>query len=168
MTRVLARPRPGGRLERATLEALAADPTLKYEPEVVLGSLARRLPQVLQAGPWAILHRVLIDPPRSVAALAEREGYSRRGLCEAFRRAALPSPARWVRLARLLPAVRALQVEHCTVAEAARRCGWTDPFTLSQSLARATGLRPSVARRLGLGPVLEGWLQRSIRRPART
>lgn len=131
-------------------------------PSDVLEFFVRRgMTGVLEPEVRPILVAILSRPPSSVKKLAKREACSRRALVRRLRRAGLPPPREWVRLAKILAAARRIRVEGCTIARTAREENWSDPFTLSRSFHQATGMWPSEIRtRVDPEEILDAWLER--------
>lgn len=98
----------------------------------------------------------------SVARGAKCCYLSRRALGRRLDKAGLPKPSRILAFARILNTARLLRRPGCTIAEAAYRTGWPDPFSFSNATVRLTGLRPSEARERGLVPLAERWLQAEL------
>lgn len=87
---------------------------------------------------------------------------SRRALGRWCERTGLPTPSHILAFGRVLRTVQLVRKCGLTIRRAAAATGWPDAFTLSNTMVRLTGLRPSQAKRHGLVYVAEAWLQREI------
>lgn len=108
-----------------------------------------------------ILRMIAALPPSllGVRGAACALSVSRRTLGRVMLEAGLPSPCKWVVLARALRAHRVL-LNGGTVAAAAVAAGYDGPFTLSNALHRTTGFRPTALRTIGWQQLLDAWIAR--------
>lgn len=96
----------------------------------------------------------------SIEQLARNLCQSRRTLGRFFRVRALPVPSHWLQFARLLHAAIHLQNTSATINRVAARFGYPDGFTMSNSMKRLVGYRPSFVREhLGWEWLLHAWLR---------
>ncbi len=98
-------------------------------------------------------------PDLDVARAAEQLEISRRTLSRRFRAALLPAPKQWLALARALHAHRVILRGGC-LKDAAITAGYADQFTMSNSIFRITGLRPSMMRAIGWRRFVDIWIER--------
>ncbi len=97
---------------------------------------------------------------RTVGALARSLYMSRRALGRRFRKEGLPVPSHVLHFSRVLRAAIRLQTTDRTLFEVACDFGYPDGFSLSNQMARLTGVRPSTARTcLGWEWIVEAWLR---------
>ncbi|MEM7413913.1 MAG: helix-turn-helix domain-containing protein [Gemmatimonadota bacterium] len=113
-----------------------------------LAELARasgaRLPVSLRS-----FGRRVMEFPRhytTLFPLADACGTSRGALKARFRRRGLPSPSTYLRWFRILAVAEVLSERHLTVADAARRCGFTSDGNLCRMMANVTDMTPSQIR----------------------
>lgn len=109
------------------------------------------------------VYRILELAPdiTSVTRLARRLYTSRRTLGRHFAAAGLPVPSHWLQFARILYVTAQLQNNHSAVLRIAARNGYPDGFTLSNSMKRLIGARPTEVRELlGWEWIVEEWLRR--------
>lgn len=98
---------------------------------------------------------------RSIEQLARSMCQSRRTLGRYFRNRGLPVPSHWLQFARLLHVAIQLQNTRTNISRVAARFGYTDGFTMSNSMKRLTGYRPSSVREsLGWEWLVESWIRR--------
>lgn len=83
----------------------------------------------------------------SVAALAQRAGWSDRQLTRRFNDEVGETPARWIDARRVDEARRLLETTELSVAEVARRCGYSGREVLHRSFSRRMGVSPDRYRR---------------------
>lgn len=98
----------------------------------------------------------------SVSRAATYFYVSRRWLGRCSQRAGLPTPSHVLTFGRVLRTVQLARRHGMTFRRAAAATGWPDPFSMSNTMHRLTGLRPSDTRRHGLIYVAEAWLQREL------
>ncbi len=97
----------------------------------------------------------------SIERLAGELCQSRRTLGRFFRERGLPVPSHWLQFARLLHASIHLQNTRANINRVAARFGYPDGFTMSNSMNRLIGYRPSFVRdHLGWEWIVEAWLRR--------
>lgn len=111
----------------------------------------------------ATVEAIFAAAPRitSIQRLAAAMCQSRRTLGRFFRRRDLPVPSHWLQFARVLHASIQLQNTRTNVNRVATRYGYADGFTLSNSMKRLTGYRPTFVRQhLGWEWILDVWLRR--------
>ncbi|MEQ1857488.1 MAG: helix-turn-helix domain-containing protein [Longimicrobiales bacterium] len=87
---------------------------------------------------------------------------SRRSLARLCMRSGLPTPSRILAFGRIVRATRILHSTGWSVFRVAEATGWVDPFGLSKTMHRLTGIRPTDARERGLLYLAEAWLQREV------
>lgn len=96
----------------------------------------------------------------SIDELALALCQSRRTLGRFFRARHLPVPSHWLQFGRLLHVTVQLQNTRTNISRVATRFGYPDGFTMSNSMKRLTGYRPSFVRQhLGWEWVLAAWLE---------
>jgi AraC-like DNA-binding protein len=89
---------------------------------------------------------------------------SRRTLGRFFADRDLPVPSHWLQFARVLHVAVQLQNTRTNIGRVASRFGYSDGFTMSNSMKRLTGYRPSFVRRhLGWEWLVEAWLRQERR-----
>lgn len=97
----------------------------------------------------------------SIESLAAAMCQSRRTLGRHFRDRGLPVPSHWLQFARILHVAIQIQNTNININRVASRFGYPDGFTMSNSMKRLTGYRPTFVRdRLGWEWIVEAWLQR--------
>jgi AraC-like DNA-binding protein len=97
----------------------------------------------------------------SIQKLATAMCQSRRTLGRFFHRRQLPVPSHWLQFARVLHVSIQLQNTRTNVNRVAARYGYADGFTLSNSMKRLTGYRPTFIRQhLGWEWIVDVWLRR--------
>lgn len=97
----------------------------------------------------------------SIEDLARRLCQSRRTLGRFFRNRGLPVPSHWLQFARVLHVAVHLQNTTVTINRVSARFGYPDGFTMSNSMKRLVGHRPSFVREhLGWEWLIEAWLRR--------
>ncbi|MFP4624553.1 MAG: helix-turn-helix domain-containing protein [Gemmatimonadota bacterium] len=98
---------------------------------------------------------------RSIETLAARMCQSRRTLGRFFRDRDLPVPSHWLQFARILHVAIHIQNTRASINRVSARFGYNDGFTMSNSMKRLTGHRPSFVREhLGWEWIIEAWLRR--------
>lgn len=98
---------------------------------------------------------------RSIEALARSMCQSRRTLGRFFNTRGLPVPSHWLQFARLLHVSIQLQNTRTNINRVSTRFGYSDGFTMSNSMKRLLGVRPSFVRdHLGWEWIVELWLRR--------
>ena len=100
-----------------------------------------------------------------VVRAAEEFSISRRTLSRRFRVAHLPPPKQWLTLARALHAHRVILRGGCP-KQAALTAGYADQFTMSNSIFRISGLRPSAMRTVNWRELVDAWIERQQSRGA--
>lgn len=96
----------------------------------------------------------------SVEKLSARMCKSRRTLGRFFQERELPVPSHWLQFARILHVAIQIQNTSLNVHRVSARYGYTDGFTMSNSMKRLTGYRPSFVREhLGWEWIVDAWLQ---------
>lgn len=78
--------------------------------------------------------------------LATACGTTRGALKARFRRRGLPTPSTYLRWFRLLAVAEVLSQQDVTVADAARRCGFTSDGNLCRMMAKVTSMTPTEVR----------------------
>lgn len=118
-----------------------------------LGELGRAAGAPLPRALRAFGRRVLEFPSHYVDLypLAEACGVSRGALKARFRRRDLPSPYSYLRWFRMIACAYVLSDREVTVAQAARRLGFTSDGNLCRAMRSLTGMTPTEAR------ALQGW-----------
>jgi AraC-like DNA-binding protein len=101
---------------------------------------------------------------RNIDELAVALCRSRRTLGRFFRARDLPVPSHWLQFGRVLHVTVQLQNTRTGLSRVATRFGYPDGYTMSNSMKRLTGYRPSFVRRhLGWEWVLAAWLEQERR-----
>ena len=96
----------------------------------------------------------------SVEQLSQTLFQSRRTLGRFFKDRNLPVPSHWLQFARLLHVSVQLQNTTTSIGRVAGRFGFPDGFTMSNSMKRLIGYRPSFVREhLGWEWLLAAWLR---------
>lgn len=95
---------------------------------------------------------------RSIQALARRLCQSRRTLGRFFQERGLPVPSHWLQFARVLHVAIQIQNTNLNIGRISARFGYPDGFTMSNTMKRLTGYRPSFVREhLGWEWIVEAW-----------
>ena len=95
---------------------------------------------------------------RSIQGLSRRFCQSRRTLGRFFQERGLPVPSHWLQFARILHISIQLQNTTLNIGRVAVRFGYPDGFTMSNTMKRLTGYRPSFVREhLGWEWIVEAW-----------
>lgn len=90
---------------------------------------------------------------------------SRRTLGRFFSERGLPVPSHWLQFARLLHVAVQLQNTRTNINRVSARFGYPDGFTMSNSMKRLTGYRPSFVREhLGWEWIVAAWVRRERER----
>jgi AraC-like DNA-binding protein len=85
---------------------------------------------------------------------------SRRTLGRFFAERGLPVPSHWLQFARILHVAVQLQNTRTNINRVSSRFGYPDGFTMSNSMKRLTGYRPSFVREhLGWEWIVAAWLR---------
>jgi AraC-like DNA-binding protein len=152
-------PAAGRGTERALQTLLgAAPPSL---PEAASDHLSR-LDIVRDAETRARVHAIFASAPQvsSIEQLARNLCQSRRTLGRFFNDRQLPVPSHWLQFARLLHVAVHLQNTSATINRVSSRFGYPDGFTMSNSMKRLIGFRPSFVRdHLGWEWLIQAWLR---------
>ena len=136
----------------------AAPPSL---PEAATGQLDR-LGVVRDPETHDRISTIFASAPhvRSIEQLARTLCQSRRTLGRFFRERELPVPSHWLQFARLLHVAVHLQNTSSTINRVSTRFGYPDGFTMSNSMKRLLGYRPSFVREhLGWEWLIQAWLE---------
>ncbi len=136
----------------------AAPPSL---PEAATGHL-HRLGVVPDFETRDRIATILATAPHtsSIEALAGTFCQSRRTLGRFFRERELPVPSHWLQFARLLHVAIHLQNTSATVNRVATRFAYPDGFSMSNSMQRLLGYRPSFVREhLGWEWLVQAWVE---------
>ena len=97
----------------------------------------------------------------SIERLAGVLCQSRRTLGRYFRDRSLPVPSHWLQFARVLHVAIQIQNTRTNINRISGRFGYPDGFTMSNSMNRLTGYRPTFVRKhLGWEWLLDAWLRR--------
>lgn len=97
----------------------------------------------------------------SIERLAARMCQSRRTLGRFFQERDLPVPSHWLQFARLLHVAIQIQNTRLNINRISARFGYTDGFTMSNSMKRLTGYRPSFIREhLGWEWIVQAWIRK--------
>jgi AraC-like DNA-binding protein len=110
-----------------------------------------------------VVERVFAAAPHvtSIELLSARMCQSRRTLGRFFRDRGLPVPSHWLQFARILHVAIQLQNTRLSINRVSARFGYTDGFTMSNSMKRLTGYRPSFVREhLGWEWIVDVWVRR--------
>lgn len=152
-------PAAGRGTERALQTLLgAAPPSL---PEAASEHLAR-LDVVRDPETRARVQAIFASAPQvsSIEELARNLCQSRRTLGRFFNDRQLPVPSHWLQFARLLHVAVHLQNTSATINRVSSRFGYPDGFTMSNSMKRLIGYRPSFVRdHLGWEWLIQAWLR---------
>jgi AraC-like DNA-binding protein len=101
---------------------------------------------------------------RCIEDLAVTLCQSRRTLGRFFAERGLPVPSHWLQFGRLLHVSVQLQNSNTNIGRVATRFGYTDGFTMSNSMKRLTGYRPSdVRKNLGWEWLVAAWIREERR-----
>lgn len=96
----------------------------------------------------------------SIDQLAASLCRSRRTLGRFFAERDLPVPSHWLQIGRILHVSIQLQNTRTNINRVSARYGYPDGFTMSNSMKRLTGYRPSFVREhLGWEWIVEAWLR---------
>jgi transcriptional regulator GlxA family with amidase domain len=96
----------------------------------------------------------------SIDELSEALCQSRRTLGRFFAARSLPVPSHWLQFARVLHVSIQLQNTRTNVSRISMRFGYPDGFTMSNSMKRLTGYRPTFVREhLGWEWIVAAWLR---------
>lgn len=96
----------------------------------------------------------------SIDLLAARMCQSRRTLGRFFQERDLPVPSHWLQFARILHVAIQIQNTRLNIHRISVRFGYTDGFTMSNSMKRLTGYRPTFVREhLGWEWLVEMWIR---------
>lgn len=99
----------------------------------------------------------------SIEGLARQLCQSRRTLGRFFRERGLPVPSHWLQFARVLHVAIQLQNTSLNIGRVAARFGYADGFTMSHTMKRLTGYRPSFVREhLGWEWLVEAWWREEV------
>lgn len=152
-------PAAGPGTERALRTLLAAAPPSL--PQAAADHLAR-LNVVGDATTRDRVETIFACAPhvRSIEHLARNLCQSRRTLGRFFNDRALPVPSHWLQFARLLHVAIHLQNTSTNINRVSGRFGYPDGFTMSNSMKRLLGYRPSFVRdHLGWEWLIQAWLR---------
>lgn len=98
---------------------------------------------------------------RSIQSLSRRLCQSRRTVGRFFQARNLPVPSHWLQFARVLHVAIQLQNTNLNIGRVSARFGYPDGFTMSNTMKRLIGYRPSFVREhLGWEWILEAWWRR--------
>lgn len=155
-------PMAGRGLESALTTLLAAPP--RALPRAVADQLIHT---GLRFDPDArdVIETVFGSAPhvRSIQQLASRMCQSRRTLGRFFSDRGLPVPSHWLQFARVLHVAIQLQNTKASISRVSTRFGYKDGFTMSNSMKRLTGYRPSFVREhLGWEWLVAAWLRQEL------
>jgi AraC-like DNA-binding protein len=96
----------------------------------------------------------------SIEQLSTSLCQSRRTLGRFFAERDLPVPSHWLQFARILHVAIQLQNTRTNINRVSARFGYPDGFTMSNSMKRLTGYRPSFVRdHLGWEWLVDAWLR---------
>lgn len=150
----------GGPGTEAALRTLlgAVPPSL---PDAATDQLAR-LGVIRDEEAYARVTAIFAGAPHinSIEQLAGSLCQSRRTLGRFFNERQLPVPSHWLQFARLLHVAVHLQNTSATINRVSARFGYPDGFTMSNSMKRLLGYRPSFVREhLGWEWLIQAWLR---------
>lgn len=152
---------PGvGRGLAGALRTLLASP-----PQALPAAVADQLAEaglVRDAATRAVVETIFGAAPHvsSIEKLSARMCQSRRTLGRFFRDRGLPVPSHWLQFGRILHVAIQIQNTRSSINRVSGRFGYTDGFTMSNSMKRLTGYRPSFVRdHLGWEWIVEAWLR---------
>lgn len=95
----------------------------------------------------------------SIQRLAAGMYQSRRTLGRFFQDRGLPVPSHWLQFARILHVAIQIQNTRLNINRISARFGYSDGFTMSNSMKRLTGYRPSFVREhLGWEWIVRAWI----------
>jgi AraC-like DNA-binding protein len=155
-----------GRGLPSALQALLASPPRRL-PRAVADQL-EEAEFVPDQATREVVETVFSSAPHvsSIEALAARMCQSRRTLGRFFRDRSLPVPSHWLQFARILHVAIQLQNTRSSINRVSARFGYTDGFTMSNSMKRLTGYRPSFVREhLGWEWIVDAWVRQERSRP---
>ena len=165
--RVLPSLRPKGVLPGVGPGTVVALRTLLSAPPVALPRAVADLLEEIGAIPdQATRERVqgifaAAPNTRSIHGLARGFCQSRRTLGRFFQERGLPVPSHWLQFARVLHIAIQLQNTSLNIGRVSVRFGYPDGFTMSNTMKRLTGYRPSFIRlHLGWEWIVEAWWRR--------
>lgn len=96
----------------------------------------------------------------SIERLAARMCQSRRTLGRFFQTRGLPVPSHWLQFARILHVAIQIQNTRLNINRVSARFGYSDGFTMSNSMKRLTGYRPTFVREhLGWEWIVDAWIR---------
>lgn len=148
-----AQPLPRSRMEFLTqrLADLMEDEATRVTwVDRTLGDLGKAIGAPLPPALRGFARRVLEFPSHynDLHPVAKMCGLSRGALKARFRRRSLPSPYGYLRWFRIMAAAYLLSDRSVTVAQAARRLGFTSDGNLCRTMRSLTGLTPTSVRSL--------------------
>lgn len=123
---------------------------------------------ITRRGPETDAIRVIAAvPPQClrVPVVAAVLSMSKRTLYRLFLYAGLPSARDWIALVRAFRTHGAI-LKGRPLKDAAAAGGYPDPFTMSNAIYRATGLRPSALQDVAWTQLVDAWIARQQRRGA--
>jgi AraC-like DNA-binding protein len=142
------------------LRVLLASPPRVLAPAV--GDLLMRLGQIPDDEARHRIETIIESAAHtsSIEQLAATLCQSRRTLGRFFAERDLPVPSHWLQFARILHVSIQLQNTRTNINRVSARFGYPDGFTMSNSMKRLTGYRPSFVREhLGWEWLVEAWLR---------
>ncbi|GIH22690.1 hypothetical protein Aph01nite_10000 [Acrocarpospora phusangensis] len=131
-----------GRGERLAMGSLVLDLVDTVIGAVLDLSPRPSPPHVLRQAMLTHVHDRLTDPGLTPATLAERFAVSVRYVAAVFAQAGLPSPAAYIRNARLSHALKTLATTDRGIAGTAYASGFSDVATFTRAFKRRYGLTP--------------------------
>lgn len=146
---------------RGTMEALR---TLLAAPPAALpsavASYLEEMGVISDAATRTRVETIFAAAPniRSIQGLAAQSCQSRRTVGRFFHERGLPVPSHWLQFARILHVAIQLQNTTLNIGRVSVRFGYPDGFTMSNTMKRLTGYRPSFVRdHLGWEWIVEAW-----------
>lgn len=121
----------------------------------------RQIQKIPDAQTKDVIQAIFAAAPHvsSVEKLSRRMCKSRRTLGRFFQERELPVPSHWLQFARILHVAIQIQNTSLNVHRVSARYGYTDGFTMSNSMKRLTGYRPSFVREhLGWEWIVNAWV----------
>lgn len=150
---------PGaGRGTLIALRSLLSAPPPALHREVA--DLLENTGAIAEAGTRERVELIFAAAPniRSIHSLSRHLCQSRRTLGRFFQERDLPVPSHWLQFARVLHTAIQLQNTNLSIGRVSVRFGYPDGFTLSNTMKRLTGYRPSFVREhLGWEWIVDAW-----------
>lgn len=149
-----------GRGLSEVLQTLLAAPPHALPP--LVADQLEKAGMIPDARTRSLVQDIFLAAPQvsSIEELANKTCQSRRTLGRFFHNRGLPVPSHWLQFARILHVAIQMQSTRFNINRVATRFGYTDGFTMSNSMKRLTGYRPSFVREhLGWEWIIEVWIR---------